>query len=1075
MNEVFARKLCWTIDARGYGQGNDVEQATLQEELNALVTAAAAAAGLRRETWLRQPGGDGELALVPDDEPEHWVIDRLTTELATLLDQRNRRSPAEKRLAVRVAVNHGLVKMAVLGWAGSSVVEVCRLRDSEAAKAALERIPGANVVLMLSHHLFQSMVLGGHTSVTPASFLRVRVEEKEFREDAWIWVPGVDMGLVRQALAGLEDRSAAPRGNGFDAVVPEVRRLQDALVDRTEDDPGIEHTFDVFRKMVEVVDAHSPITVYGGPIHVALAYVLVQSWIASGHTGNELTGPVQCKRDLDLLAPVAYGVSAMDIDLLAQLFDQVSLVEPGRIKKVAGLGKAPAARCFSLLWGLGALAQGLDNPGLLDATLPVIIQPKGNVIDLAHGLAKGYVQISLATKDQTGFHLAAEAHHSVRRFFAELEDVWRRSHLIPPTVRFELSTPNWIRRSLQVHDIRVDPGPITRLLMGRDLYGNREHVWLRELLQNAMDAVGLGGNGDASYVPRIDVELENPHRVIVRDNGVGMTRQQVLTQLTVLGRSGWRNISAAENSTGGSEFFFGRFGIGFASVFSAASSVQILTRTVDTQSADGTFVEFAEPDSPFYTDFVACPVGTEIRVTLINPMDESQFREAMSDLFAYLPPSVHVSPDPKLPTSLADYSPAKRGGWHRDQKMALLSRSGTTVLGAYKIGFKIELLYNVAPIEDEDRTSAFKFNSAPYGSMKYCVDGVRVNEQPGQGNPVWRDRPRLKGCHLVVDFARDNAPVMASRNALDFGQDLLREIKQLMYREVGAMLPKLAAAVQRTSPSGRVRSDVIHRSLWYLMDIQSRPRRFHVDADLGKALIDAYYAYCPIQVMCRDGSENYRPLREIDPNECSVVILRKLTTHPIFPMFVRVAGLSSWFVVAHANELMVFEAAWSYDTPLDSVTSERQLFQNFQAVLPEIREGTVFSLLRADFALAEGAAFRSRLCLSLPGGGAVPREVALVTRRSATSPNERPKTLFNREHEVIRAIEAHAEKTGGMDSMRLRDWLDRFCKDVLDERRKRSVRAIFPQLLDELTNITGVQFHQISPDNIWVSHKDVTW
>ncbi|MFD0657104.1 hypothetical protein [Thermocatellispora tengchongensis] len=62
-------------DLKGYGRGNDRRQEAMQADFVALHREAARAAGLDRDTWDRQPGGDGELAVLPASEPEPQVVD----------------------------------------------------------------------------------------------------------------------------------------------------------------------------------------------------------------------------------------------------------------------------------------------------------------------------------------------------------------------------------------------------------------------------------------------------------------------------------------------------------------------------------------------------------------------------------------------------------------------------------------------------------------------------------------------------------------------------------------------------------------------------------------------------------------------------------------------------------------------------------------------------------------------------------------------------------------------------------------------------------------------------------------
>lgn len=1083
MTEQINRRLCWTTDVQGYGRGNDVEQAAVQKELRELLDEAATAAGLNRRSWERQEAGDGELAIVSADEPENLVVGRFTTELAALLYRRNCVVTADKKLKVRIAADHGIVRSAAMGYVGDPVVAVSRLVGCAAGRAALNNIADANLVMMLSQQVYKDLVQRGHV-LQPAMFLRVPVKEKEYTQDAWLFVPGVDMATVRHAMAKFDD-IAHTTGDDLSALSPELQRLRSVLGDWRADDPDLAHTLDVFRKLVRLVNRNSPLSAYGDAAHAAFAYVLAEASIVHGHTAptgadGEFTIAARIKRDLDLLAPAARDIDDADIATMRRCMDHVSLADPGKIKSMAGLRSSPAARCFSLLWGVSQLALLLDNPYLVDAELLLAAESKRRVIDVVVDTHDGSVDIELATKGRRGFHLAAEAHHSVRRYLAELEDLWRRSHLISPTMRFEISTPNWLGRSVEVHEIRVDPRPITQLLMGRALYGDRPHVWLRELLQNAVDATGLGGQGDANYRPRIDVILENPHTVVIRDNGIGMTKQQVLTQLSVLGRSGWRNTTSEVPVDG--TVFFGRFGIGFASVFSVASALSVLTRTVDAEPTNGIAVRFSGPERPFYTDMASCPVGTEIRVTLIEPMSTTNFREAFADLFAYLLPGIHVSPDLQMPTSLHDFSSLTRNKNYRGE-WSVLEQTGTAQVGTHQVGFKVEILHDPAQRKSKSKKgySSPRFSEIGYTATTICVDGVRVSHQYGlrptgivnNGRALTYAPDRdlhLWGCYLTVDFGRDDAPLMASRNSLDIDDELQRQLERLVLGQVAEALPELAVAAQATCLSNHARHDAVFGVLSHLLHAENRFRfenqRFHENPEVNDAAAATYRAYCPVRVMAQGGRNDYRPIETVDPDVCSVAVTESLTAHAMFPAFARARSLTEWLVAADKRELHLLANAWPYDTPLRTVDEATQLYEDFQTVLPEVREGLFWRLLRADYGLSEGAVFNSRLRILVPGRkGAVTRDVGLARRRFETSPTERPRVMLNRDHELVRAIESYLERADDGGTGQMQDWLARFCKDILDERRQRVISVMLPGLLDQFTAITGVTI-ALSPTDL---------
>ncbi|MCB1927992.1 MAG: molecular chaperone HtpG [Rhodocyclaceae bacterium] len=124
-------------------------------------------------------------------------------------------------------------------------------------------------------------------------------------------------------------------------------------------------------------------------------------------------------------------------------------------------------------------------------------------------------------------------------------------------------------------------------LMIHSLYSNRE-IFLRELISNAADACDklrfesldnpelLEGGGDA----QIRVSFDNDSRtVIVSDNGIGMSRDEVVNNLGTIAKSGTREFFGALTGDRQKDaHLIGQFGVGFYSSFIVADKVTVLTR-----------------------------------------------------------------------------------------------------------------------------------------------------------------------------------------------------------------------------------------------------------------------------------------------------------------------------------------------------------------------------------------------------------------------------------------------------------------------------------------------------------------
>ena len=123
--------------------------------------------------------------------------------------------------------------------------------------------------------------------------------------------------------------------------------------------------------------------------------------------------------------------------------------------------------------------------------------------------------------------------------------------------------------------------------MIHSLYSNRE-IFLRELISNASDACDKLRfeaiadeklyEDDAEFGIRIDVDPEARTLSIV-DNGIGMTRDDVVQQLGTIARSGTAEFLQTLSADAKPDAnLIGQFGVGFYSAFIVADRVEVFTR-----------------------------------------------------------------------------------------------------------------------------------------------------------------------------------------------------------------------------------------------------------------------------------------------------------------------------------------------------------------------------------------------------------------------------------------------------------------------------------------------------------------
>ena len=174
-------------------------------------------------------------------------------------------------------------------------------------------------------------------------------------------------------------------------------------------------------------------------------------------------------------------------------------------------------------------------------------------------------------------------------------------------------------------------------LMIHSLYSNRE-IFLRELISNASDAIDKHrfaviensklAEGVAEY--QIQVGVDNTAKTVtISDNGIGMSRDEVIEHLGTIAKSG--TAAFLDNLSGDDKKdsqLIGQFGVGFYSAFIVADRVEVITRKAGTPSADATHWESAGEAEFSVTATEREQSGTTVVLHLKSDADEfaSEYR-----------------------------------------------------------------------------------------------------------------------------------------------------------------------------------------------------------------------------------------------------------------------------------------------------------------------------------------------------------------------------------------------------------------------------------------------------------------
>ena len=112
-------------------------------------------------------------------------------------------------------------------------------------------------------------------------------------------------------------------------------------------------------------------------------------------------------------------------------------------------------------------------------------------------------------------------------------------------------------------------------LLANHLYSSPQ-VFLRELLQNGVDAIRARRGNEANLQGNIEIETiaGNPPTLIFADNGIGLTEGEIHQFLATIGQSSKRNdLLQARND------YLGQFGIGLLSCFMVSEEIAVVTRS----------------------------------------------------------------------------------------------------------------------------------------------------------------------------------------------------------------------------------------------------------------------------------------------------------------------------------------------------------------------------------------------------------------------------------------------------------------------------------------------------------------
>ncbi len=263
---------------------------------------------------------------------------------------------------------------------------------------------------------------------------------------------------------------------------------------------------------------------------------------------------------------------------------------------------------------------------------------------------------------------------------------------------------------VETHAFHTEVQQLLHLLI-HSLYGHKE-IFLRELISNASDAsdrLRFAALTDESLLDDdedlgIRISVDRKRRTItVADNGIGMTRDEVVENIGTIARSGTKQfVEALSGEQAKDARLIGQFGVGFYSVFMVADKVTLSTRKAG-HGADEAVRWVSDGTGEYSLESLERPErGTEI--TLHLRKEESEFLDGYRLRSIISKYSDHVSLPIRMPEEKADTQESKDSaqsetpGWEIVNKAsALWARSKTEISKEEYDSFYESLAYDAEP------------------------------------------------------------------------------------------------------------------------------------------------------------------------------------------------------------------------------------------------------------------------------------------------------------------------------------------------------------------------------------------
>jgi molecular chaperone HtpG len=190
-------------------------------------------------------------------------------------------------------------------------------------------------------------------------------------------------------------------------------------------------------------------------------------------------------------------------------------------------------------------------------------------------------------------------------------------------------------------------------ILANHLY-SEQSVFVRELLQNAADAITARQKQESKFTPVIEIELTNfpdsPSMLMLSDNGIGLSEEEVHRFLSIIGSSSKKDELLRKR-----EDFIGQFGIGLLSCFVAADEIVLITKSLHQTKAiewigksDGTYT-IRELNDNFET---GTRVFLKAKPDMESYFEADKVKELVVQYANFLPYPIHITDNGQKPVKV---------------------------------------------------------------------------------------------------------------------------------------------------------------------------------------------------------------------------------------------------------------------------------------------------------------------------------------------------------------------------------------------------------------------------------------